>query len=312
MSIRDDVPGKIPHDTVAAMTAGLAKMGSLNVDVVVTEDFVNVVRDVTADASYHDDRNGGRVAARTIPAADGGWIVVANWEVLADLTYLEIERVLAHEAGHAHIESRDESPVGRVSALFAEHWWNRGVAYGAAVAIDEFRCEAAAYAAGYPTGPGLADEDVALDLFGLNVQLLSADHQYQTHLDVERLREDVLRTVVFHLRHMGKVAARCLHGVPVQPSGLNRFARVNWEVLIEPTWSRFLEVYRTVPDAISPWPGTGPTDTVVKLVSASASLMTSFGYEATEAAFWIRMSARERQVRLDRANAEAELLGLNT
>ena len=41
-------------------------------------------------------------------------------------------------------------------------------------------------------------------------------------------------------------------------------------------------------------------------------LMTSFGYEATEDSIWIRMSAHDRQVRLDRANAEADLLGLSS
>ena len=172
MSISDDVPGKIPYSSAAAMTAGLARMGRSDVDVVVTEDFVKAVRDITAEPDYHDDRNGGRVAARTVPAKGRGSIVVANWEVLAGLTDVEVERVLAHEAGHASIESRDESPWSHISSRFADHWWNRQVAYGAAVAIDEFRCEAAVYAAGYPTGPGLADEDVADDLFGLTVQLL--------------------------------------------------------------------------------------------------------------------------------------------
>ena len=294
------------------MTAGLARMESSDVDVVVTEDFVKAVRDITADPDYHDDRNGGRVAARTVHAKDGESIVVANWEVLAGLTDVEVERVLAHEAGHASIESRDESPWSRISSRFADNWWNRQVAYGAALAIDEFRCEAAVYAAGYPTGPGLADEDVADDLFGLNVQLLGADHEYQSHLDVESLRDDVLKTVVFHLRYMGKVAARYLHGVPVEPAAMNEFARANWEALVEPTWSRFLGIYRNVPMAFTPWAGTAPTDAAVTLVSVAADLMTSFGYEATEDSFWIRMSAPDRQVRLDRANAEADLLGFSS
>ena len=294
------------------MTAGLVRMGSSEVDVVVTEDFVEAVRDITADAEYHDDRNGGRVAARTVPAEGGGNGPVANWEVLADLTDVEVERVLAHEAGHVSIESRDESPWDTVSARFADHWWNRQVAYGAAVAIDEFRCEAAVYAAGYPTGPGLADEDVADDLFGLNVQLLGADHEYQSHLDVERLRDDVLKTVVFHLRYMGKVAARFLHGDPVEPSAMNRFASANWEAFVEPTWSRFVDVYQTVPKASTPWAGLAPTGAAVALVSVVANLMTCFGYEATEDSFWIRLSAYDRQVRLDRANGEADLLGLNS
>lgn len=312
MSIRDDVRGKIPDESAAAMTAGLANMGSSDVDVIVTEDFVKAVQDIAGDGDYHDDRNGGRVAARTVPAQDGRSIVVANWDVLSDLTDLEVERVLAHEAGHVSIESRDESSWNHVSARFADHWWNQQVAYGAAVAIDEFRCEAAVYAAGYPTGPGLADEDVADDLFGLNLQLLGADHEYQSHLDVERLRHEVLKTVVFHLRYMGKVAARFVHGVPVEPSAMNRFAGANWEALVEPTWSRFLEIYATVPKAITPWTGTAPTEAAVALVSAAARLMNSFGYEATGDSFWIRMSAQDRQVRLDRANAEADLLGLNS
>lgn len=295
------------------MTAGLARMGKSDLDVIVTEDFVNVVRNVTADSDYHDDRNGGRVAARTVVTAAGGSsIVLANWEVLADLTDLEIERVFAHEAGHASIQSRDESLWSHADARFGDHWWNRGVAYGAAVALDEFRCEAAVYDVGYPTGPGLADEDVAEDLFELNVQLLLADHEYQSHRDVERLRQDVLRTVIFHLRYMGKIAARTLHGVPVELAVMNKFARANWEAFVEPTWYRFLAVYRRVPAALTPWVGEAPTEASVALVSLVASLMDSFGYEATEDSFWIRMSARDRQLRRDRAKAEADFLGPNT
>ena len=111
---------------------------------------------------------------------------------------------------------------------------------------------------------------------------------------------------------MGKVAARYLHGVPVEPAAMNKFARASWEAFVEPTWSRFLDVYRTVPMAFTPWAGTAPTDAAVGLVSLVVKLMTSFGYEATEDSIWIRMSAHDRQVRLDRANAEADLLGLSS
>lgn len=311
MTIRVDVPGGIPDVSLAAMTAGLAKMRSSDLDVHVTNDFVKVVRDIAADAGYHDDRNGGRVAARTVTTA-GKSIVVANWAVLADLTNPEVERLLAHEAGHASIDSRGESLWGGIDAPFGDHWWNRQVARGVAVAVDEFRCEAAVYDAGYPPGIGLEDEDVAEGLFGLNIQLLGADHDYQSHLDVERLRNDVLRAVVFHLRYMGKVAARDLHGVPVDPGGMNRFARANWEAFVEPTWRRLLNVYRSVPTATTPWVGRAPMDVGVALVDLVAILMTSVGYEATEDSFWIRISSPDRQVRLDRANAEAALRGLLT
>lgn len=178
-----------------------------------------------------------------------------------------------------------------------------------AVAIDEFRCEAAVYSAGYPTGIGFTDADVAEDLFDLNLQLIRANDEYQAHLDVERLRHDVLKTVVFHVRYMSKVAARFLHEVPVDLASMNKFARENWEALIEPTWSQFLGIYQAVPSAFSPWTATASQATIDKLVGVVASLMTSFGYEATEDAFYVHLSVEEVQARFDRANAEADLLG---
>lgn len=303
------MPGKIPHTSVAAMTAGLTRMGSPSVDVVVAEDFVKAVRDITADAGYHDDRDGGLVAARTVTAVGGNSVVVANWPVLTEMTDAEVERVLAHEAGHVSIDSRTESPWGHDHKQFAGHWWNQQLAYAAALAVDEYRCEAAVYAAGYPTGMDVADADVADDLFSLNIALLHADDEYQSHEDVARLRLDVLKTVAFHVQFMGKMAARCLHLDPIDPSGMNKFARANWEAFVEPTWTRFLDVYRAIPQATSPWAHPAPTDAVVELVSGIASLVTSFGYEATENEFFDRLSDEDVQARLDRANAEADLLG---
>lgn len=290
------------------MAAGLTRMGSADVDVVVTEDFVQVVRTTTSDSSYHDERNGGQVAARTLPATDGGSVVVANWSALAHLTDAEIERVFAHEAGHASIATRNESHWDSLDQWFVGHWWNRQVAQAATVAIEEFRCEAAVYAAGYQVGPGLTEKGLAEDLFGLNVQLIGADHLYQSHLDVERLRGDILNAMVFHLRYMAHIAARDLHGFPLRFPAMSSISRAYWASLVEPTWHRFLNVYRTIPDAFTPWTGPAATDAVVALVEATTPLMTSFGYEASVDSFWVRLSIQDRQVRLDRANAEAGLL----
>lgn len=308
--ITDEVPGGAPAATRAALQAGLARMGMPGLEIVATDDFVATVRRLTGEAAYHDDRNGGDVAARTVGVSGGGSVVVANAGVLSRLSDLQVERVAAHEAGHASIESRGESPWDQVGGGFPDHYWNFQVAYGAAVAVDEFRCEASAYRAGYPTGEGRADDDVASDLFGLNLQLLEAAHEYQEHLDVARLREDALKVVLFHLRQMGTVAARHLHGDPFDPTVLNQFARANWEVLVAPTWGRFLDVYKKVPEAFSSWPNPASADAALELVGVARDLVLSFGYEATEYEFWIRMTDPDRQARLDRANGEADLLGI--
>ena len=311
MTISDEVPGEIPSSSIAAMKAGLATMGLPDLDVVVTDDFVATVQERTEDGDYHDDRNGGSVAARTVTTSVGEVVVVANWKILSTLTDAEVEWVLAHEAGHASIDARGEDAWGDVGARFPGHYWNVQVAYSAAVAIDEYRCEAAVYEAGYQLEHGRDDEGLADDLFGLNRRLVIADHEYQTHLDVARLREDVLREVVFHLRYMGTVAARHLHHDPIDPTRLNRYAQENWETLVAPTWERFVALYRAVPDAFTQWPSPAATDASVAVVDLAHDLTLSFGFEATEDAFWIRMTAPERGARRDRANGEADLLGLN-
>lgn len=311
MTISDEVQGGIPTSSIAAMNAGLAVMGLPNLNVVVTDDFVATVRGRTADTTYDDDRNGGTVAARTVTTSVGDVVVVANWEALSTLTDAEVERVLAHEAGHASIDSRGEDAWSDIGGRFPDHYWNLQVGYGAAAAIDEYRCEAAVYEAGYRLERGRDDDGLADELFGLNLGLLAADHEYQAHLDVARLRDDVLRVVVFHVRYMGTVAARHLHHDPVDPIGLNAYARENWETLVAPTWERFVDLYRTIPKASATWPRPAATDTSVTMVGFALDLTLSFGFEATENEFRIRMTGRDRQARLDRANAEADLLGLN-
>lgn len=286
-------------------------MGLPDLDVLVSDDFVAAVRNHTDDGKYHDDRNGGSVAARTVTTSGGGVVVVGNWKTLSTLTDAEVERVFAHEAGHASIVVRGEDAWDKVGALFPRHYWNFQLGYGASVAVDEYRCEAAVYRAGYPVEGGRDDEGLADDLFGLNLQLLAADHEYQSHLDVTRLRDDVLRTVVFHLRYMGTIAARHLHHDPVDPASLNRYARKNWETLVGPTWERFVGLYRALPDAFTPWSSPAAMDASVALVDLAHDLTLCFGFEATEDAFWIRMTDSARQARLDRANGEADLLGLD-
>jgi hypothetical protein len=108
MTISDEVPGEIPSSSIAAMKAGLATMGLPDLDVVVTDDFVATVQERTEDGDYHDDRNGGSVAARTVTTSVGEVVVVANWKILSTLTDAEVEWVLAHEAGHASIDARGE------------------------------------------------------------------------------------------------------------------------------------------------------------------------------------------------------------
>lgn len=308
VTISDKVRGGIPLSSVAAMKAGLATMGASDLDVVVTDDFVATVRHLTGDGLYHDDRNGGGVAARTVTASGGEVAVVANWELLSTLTGAEVERVLAHEAGHASINARGEDAWSEVGACFPMHYWDSQVGYAAVVAVDEFRCEAGVYRAGYQCGPGRNYEGLSDELFQLNLQLLAADHEYQTHLDVARLRDDVLRTVVFHLRYMATVAARHLHHDHIDPTRLNRHARENWESLVAPTWERFVALYGAVPDAFTPWPSPAAIDASVAVVGLAHDLTLSFGFEVTEDAFWIRMTGPERRARVDRANGEADLL----
>lgn len=196
-----------------------------------------------------------------------------------------------------------------VGPRFTAHYSNFQVGYG--VAVDEYRCEATVYLASYRLECSRDDEGLADDLFGLNLQLLAADHEYQAHLDVARLRDEFLHAMVFHIRYMGTVPARHLLRDPIDPTRLNRYARENWEKLVAPTWESFVALYRAVPDAFMPWPSPAAKEVSVAVVDLVHELTLSFGFEATEEAFWIRLTDSERQARLVRANAEADLLRLN-
>lgn len=306
VAIIDKVPGGLPAGIAARMTAGLTRMGLHDVPVIATTRFVPTVQHLTSNDEYHDDRNGGSVAARTVTTTDGEIVIVANWEVMATLTGAEVERIFAHEAGHVSIDGRGEGSTERIADLIPDHYWDFQVAHGVAIALDEYRCEAAAYRAGYPVEEGRDDDGLTDDLFGLNVQLLHADHEYQTHRDVAQLRDDVLRVVIFHIRYMATIVARHLHNTPVDPFRLNQHARKNWEVLIAPTWERFVAFYRDVPEAFDPWPAPADAEAAVAVVGLVRDLTESFGYEAGRETFWIRATRVEWQDRLDRANREAD------
>ncbi|ABL82254.1 hypothetical protein Noca_2751 [Nocardioides sp. JS614] len=297
---------RLPAAAEDAITKGHTVMGAPDALVVVTNLFVPTVQRLTGESDYHADRGGGDVAARTVTTTDGDVVVIVNWEVMATKSLGVLERVLAHESGHLQIMRRAEEPYELLDEILDDPW-DFTVASMFAVCVDEYRCEAAVFAAGYSVENSHTDFEYEGTLTGLNIASIGANFEYQKHLDVARLRSDVLAAMSNHTKTLGCMAARHLHGHPFDPANLSTHGQANWSELVAPAWVELLGLLAEVPDASSAWPGKESAQTATSGISMMNTFCKSLGYLAEPDKFWIKMDLATFNQRLDRANAEMKI-----
>ena len=238
------------------MSQCVGAMSKLVVDpercrLVITGNFVRSVKDRLPDSRYRDayglDRNTGMVAGKTMDMPDGGFDVLMHaaafaQEVLVDAAEGFTDSVLhtaAHEALHVAIAqagekgpSYDGLPMGR-----------RNLMHMAEELIEEYRadCELAPtsnWIAGLPET--LAHWRAALSRF--------AAVEYQQHLDVGRLWEDVVQESNTGWKFLAFAVAEI---EPEDRTGASPSDELKdnelWNAMVAPHWKQFVELLRDVP-----------------------------------------------------------------
>jgi hypothetical protein len=310
VAIEVDVVGGVPGWALAAMEAGLSRVGAGGTDVVVTSNFAAVVQ-ARSGEPYDATRIGGEVGARALNLGDAR-VVVVNWPVVSDpeVEYgpAELERLLAHEAAHTVHYSRGEgATVGDWE--FPGNMWDSYMIYAARIAIDEYRSEATVYQAGYPVEFSRSDAGIVDWLFGLNRALWESVEECFEHLDVERLRNEVLTQLMAAVRFMGCTIARHLHYAPIDPTEFNVYAQANWADYIEPTWDDFVEFYAAIPPADRPFPAADADAAASKALQLLVGFTHSCGFAAGGAdPFEILAGAVDFVARSARIDAEGYLV----
>lgn len=288
-----------------AMRRGTDALGAGDTALVVTRSFVATVRRITGEKQYQAERGSGVVAARTCVAADGTITIVVNWNAVGDRQAAELERLAAHEAAHVRIRQRGEDASAALDAAF-DDVWNFNLAGYADIAIEEYRCEAAVFAAGYQVEESRSDLEIEAHLRDLNVETIKAKFEYDTvHQDPATARFDVLRCLAYTSRTLGCLAARHLHCEQFLPKNLSTHARANWVELVAPPWIQLLALVRNVPDATKPWPNPEPAKAATAALPIMNLLSDSLGFKGEPEAFWLLMDQATYDKRLARANAEA-------
>jgi hypothetical protein len=155
---------------VSAAQRGLARINApSNTSVVFTSSFVDEVQQATGDASYSAARGAGVVGGISVPNPAGGTTVFINTEESERFDSPEIERLLAHEGGHALLYSRGEAWREHDKSLMQYKWqWLMMLLGG--VAAEEYRIESALRELGY--GPSDSSSDI--DHMEETLQLLNS------------------------------------------------------------------------------------------------------------------------------------------
>jgi predicted SprT family Zn-dependent metalloprotease len=122
-----------------AAETGLAAMGAPEATIIVTDNFVDTVCDLTGNPEYRIERGAGVVAAKTM-STDNGVVIALNASAIRSRDNDMIERLLAHEAGHVLMLERGEDVRGK-QALADGAEWRWLMLCMCALAIDELRIE---------------------------------------------------------------------------------------------------------------------------------------------------------------------------
>ncbi|WP_157881011.1 hypothetical protein [Streptomyces griseoruber] len=238
----------LTDNQVDAMQAGLSRMEEPDAAVIVTDDFVGTVRRLTSHESYSTDRGASIVAARTL-SLDGGPVVVVNRPEVSNLPPKDVERLLAHEAGHIQLMERAEGVVGRRDLVGPDwEWWLLCLG---GFALDELRIERRLAELGYlVSGAGTVDH-LADSLYQLNAEVVTTLLDPASS-DVEKLASAVMQSHDWFSKHLAYFAAfrsdRVGAGLAILPDQ----AKLEWDDYVGPTWGGRVALYQEAPTSAEP------------------------------------------------------------
>ncbi|GAB3911867.1 hypothetical protein GCM10011575_38520 [Microlunatus endophyticus] len=244
----------MPDEVSAAMQRGLNAAGQSDALVVVTDDFVGAIRRMDPDSKdYEAERGSGVVAARTVSTRSCEPVIVINAAIAlgGDRSADDVERLLAHEAGHVSLHGRCEAVS--LQSFGKAHPQLVATLHGIAqVAIEELRIERQLATLGYPMAERADIESLEGQLFELSATIFDA--LWTPDISPRLLAEKVLSGM-----HGFTVTLAYLAGWEVgygrdsfTPTQLSTFGQHHWQELVGDSWAARLALYRSIPPADAP------------------------------------------------------------
>ncbi|MBT0995487.1 hypothetical protein KIN34_14465 [Cellulomonas sp. DKR-3] len=241
-----DIHGNVSALLMRAASEGLERVGAPDQTCVVfTDAFSEDVARFTGNASYNVGRGAGVVGARTIPASDGKSVVFVNTSEVRHRDPGEVERLLAHEGGHALLNHRGEDLGGR-RGLAGPNWQWEMLCLGA-LALDEARIETHLRALGYPPTDSICQEHFEDSLYVLNCDVSLALVETGDYV------AELARRIVVAQDHLSKLLAYLVPyagaGGAASPSKLSAAGKRHWDDYVSDLWDARRSLYARCPDA---------------------------------------------------------------
>lgn len=268
----------VSDDVAAAMDRGLRMVGAPpDVSVIATSDLVSVVELLEPDSGTYTVERGplGEVAAKTIHENGTTTIVVGPSALARPIE--DIERLLAHEGGHAVLHAADEAtPKIMMKTSTTGPAILRGFA---AICLDEHRIERRLAELGYPIAEHGDDETLREYMFAVPVGLVNACMDPRSSGDTLHFAHSVLQTIqpltISMAYRLGAVSAG---GDPIRPGSWPPFEQSMWNELVARNWRDRAELYASVPPAGQSWGGSVAATHLRKAAEIERRLVRDVGF----------------------------------
>ncbi|WP_341716580.1 hypothetical protein QQG74_21615 [Micromonospora sp. FIMYZ51] len=262
-----------------AMAQGLSAVRALDTPVIATDDFVRTVSDLLGSDSYHADRGGGVVAAKTLHGPNGPTIVVNYTAVAGESTAL-VERLLAHEGGHVLLNRRGNEELGG-HRKNAESDWEWMLKCVAGLAIIEFRIELMLAELGYPPAPSATVDSIDEHLGVTNAETFAAIVN-PANQEPAHLRDSIMSIMDHSTKLLAYVAAPHIAGTAkFDPDALPADGKEDWADYFASTWPKRLRLWGSIPPADQPVPVDAWRNKLRKGAALEVQQLRDFGFAFT-------------------------------
>jgi hypothetical protein len=238
---------ELPERYSAAMEAGISAMGIADPQVIATSTFDETVREIIGSSTYSSDRGAGVVAAKTV-ATDSGPVIIFNTpEVTREHAPADVERLMAHECGHAVLIDEGEVTEGHRGIVDGQYEWKLLCVGG--LAIEEYRIERRLYELGYPVTESTSIDHLNEALHVNNLDIVAAVLDPES-ADPEIFEASVLTVVDRFAKLLAYMAAPAIVlDMPFRRDSLSSEARTHWDDYVGKSWDKRVALYRQIPDA---------------------------------------------------------------
>ncbi|WP_336084641.1 hypothetical protein [Nocardia sp. SSK8] len=274
-----------------AIETGLVAIGATqdSVEVIVTDNLVTKVREITGDPDYVAVRGSGVVGAKTIPTANDS-VIVLNAPEFRRREAEDLERILAHEGGHVLLNRRGETVTGRRHLAGGSEWQWILLCVGA-LALDEYRIERALAELGYAPPESCDLDHFEPTMFMVNGEILNACVDPRSD-DPQFFMQQVIRTQDWLSKYLAYAAPFYPDGPPqAQASDL---ARATWNDYVGDHWYERTKLYSALPSAREPMPNPQFDTALRQGLDLEIALLKLLGFEFTTEpnsySFWRRGS----------------------